>query len=247
VTRNRESAAAFAIIAAAGSGERLGAGGPKALVEVAGRPMLAWSLDALRSAVSVGGIAIAAPPGHEEVVEGLCGAGERVVTGGATRSESVSAALEAVSEDSELIAIHDAARPLLTPELVDCLVGALAADESVAGVIAAAPLTDTVKRAGEGRVIAETVDRSTLWAAQTPQVFRVNALREAIGSGRGDAAGASRAPGVPTDEAMLIETLGGRVLLHDAEVPNIKVTTPADLQLVELLLTNSRRESFRTQ
>jgi len=231
VTRNRDSAAAFAIIAAAGSGERLGAGGPKALVEVAGRPMLAWSLSALRSASSIGGIVVAAPPGFEDAVADLCEPGERVIAGGATRSDSVSAALGLIESDAELVAIQDAARPLVTAELVDALVAALAEDPDAAGVIAASPVPDTLKRAGEGRVIAETVDRSGLWAAQTPQVFRTEALRNAVDGSRNAA----------TDEAMLVEAAGGRVLLHDPGAPNLKVTTPADLHLADLLLSHQGR------
>ncbi|MGZ5374975.1 MAG: 2-C-methyl-D-erythritol 4-phosphate cytidylyltransferase [Solirubrobacterales bacterium] len=210
------------MIAAAGSGERLGAGGPKAFVELAGRPLLEWSLEACRAAGAIDTIVVAAPPGEESRVEGL---GVAVVTGGASRSESVAAALERVETD--LVAIHDAARPLVSAELFDAVLGELAAAERAAGVIAAAPLTDTVKEAGDDRVVQRTVDRSRLWGAQTPQAFRTGALREAI---------SAPDPGGATDEAMLIEAAGGTVLLHDSGVPNLKLTTAEDLRLVELLL-----------
>jgi 2-C-methyl-D-erythritol 4-phosphate cytidylyltransferase len=206
-----------AVIAAAGSGERLGAGGPKAFVPLGGRPMIAWSLDACLACASVTGVVVAVPSGHEHGLEGVV-----AVDGGATRAESVANALAAVT--TEFVAIHDAARPLLTPELLSDLVAALASDPEADAVIAAAPVTDTVKKIDGGR-IEETLDRSQLWGAQTPQVFRTAALRAALDSH--DAA---------TDEAMLIEAAGGTVLIHDAGAPNVKVTTPLDLRVVELLL-----------
>jgi 2-C-methyl-D-erythritol 4-phosphate cytidylyltransferase len=151
--------------------------------------------------------------------------GAEAVTGGKNRAESVSAALERV--ETELVAIHDAARPLVTGELIDALAAALAGAPGVDAVIAAAPLTDTVKEAGgEGRV-ERTLDRTKLWGAQTPQVFRTAALRSALESHGG--AGA-------TDEAMVIEAAGGTVLLHDPGTPNLKVTVPSDLKLAEALL-----------
>lgn len=149
-----------------------------------------------------------------------------MVAGGATRAQSVANALAAV--ETELVAIHDAARPLLTPELVEDLVAALLADPEAAAAIPAAPVTDTVKLASAGEV-ERTLDRSLLWAAQTPQVFRSEALREALAV---DAATRDAA----TDEAMLIERAGGRVLVHPAPAENLKVTTPHDLRVAEMLL-----------
>ncbi|HVD41917.1 MAG TPA: 2-C-methyl-D-erythritol 4-phosphate cytidylyltransferase [Solirubrobacterales bacterium] len=224
-------------MAAAGSGERLGAGGPKAFVPVAGRPLIEWSLDACRACESVRSIVVAAPPGH---VGDLAGHDLGVVPGGATRAESVANALEAVG--TEYVAIHDAARPLLTPELVEALIADLDAATTAAGVIAAAPLTDTVKRAVKNLsgelstttvsnpplAIERTEDRAELWAAQTPQVFRTDALRQALA--------AAERPQEATDEAMLVEWNGGRVLIHPVAEPNLKVTTPLDLRVAELLL-----------
>lgn len=193
--------------------------------------MLEWSLDALRAAPAVGSIVVAAPPGH---VHELGGRGLSVVPGGATRAQSVANALAAVG--TELVAIHDAARPLLTSELVEALVADLEASPEAAGVIAAAPLTDTVKRvAGRCRVVEQTLDRSRLWAAQTPQVFRARALREALTA-------ASR-PEEATDEAMLVEAAGGMVLIHPGAEPNIKVTTPLDLRVAAMLLSAQSRIS----
>jgi 2-C-methyl-D-erythritol 4-phosphate cytidylyltransferase len=203
--------------------------------------MVEWSIEAFRACESVRSIVVAAPPGHEH---DLVGEDLVVIDGGATRSQSVANALETV--ETELVAIHDAARPLLTAELVEELVARLDSDPETAGVIAAAPIIDTVKEAGGGGartsdafvspemtnaslVIAQTLDRSRLWAAQTPQVFRAEALRAAleIDVATRDAA---------TDEAMLIEAAGGTVLIHPTSVQNLKVTTPLDLRVAELLL-----------
>jgi 2-C-methyl-D-erythritol 4-phosphate cytidylyltransferase len=211
------------VIAAAGSGQRLGAGGPKAFVELAGRPLLEWTLEALRGADSIAEVIVAAPPGSETTVSEL---GVLAVAGGEHRSESVAKALELAGE--ELIVVHDAARPLVTPGLIDAVVEELAAEESAAGVIAAAPVTDTIKEgSGEGRV-ERTMDRSRLWAVQTPQAFRAGALREALSD--------QQALADATDEAMLVERRGGAVLIHSAPPENIKVTTPFDLRVAELLL-----------
>lgn len=229
-------ASVTAVIAAAGSGERLGAGGPKAFVPLGGRPMVEWSIAAMRAAAGVRSIVVACPPGH---VHELAGHDLGVVDGGATRSQSVANALAAVG--TELVAIHDAARPLVTAELVEGVVATLLADSEADGAIAATPVTDTIKRAREHLLpfdahrvnkaveVAETVDRGGLWAAQTPQVFRVEALRRAL---EADPAQVE----VATDEAMTIEAAGGRVLIHPAPPENVKVTTPTDLKLAELLL-----------
>jgi 2-C-methyl-D-erythritol 4-phosphate cytidylyltransferase len=197
--------------------------------------MIAWSLDACLGCDAVAGVVVAVPGGHEHGLDGL----ERVVTvdGGSTRAESVANALAAVP--TEYVAIHDAARPLLTPELLTDLVSVLAANPEADAVIAAAPVTDTVKkvrrtfRSPDARnvrhAIVETLDRSELWGAQTPQVFRTAALRAAL-----------EAHEAATDEAMLVEAAGGTVLLHDPGAPNLKVTTPLDLRVAELLLAERR-------
>jgi 2-C-methyl-D-erythritol 4-phosphate cytidylyltransferase len=211
------------VIAAAGSGERLGAGGPKAFIEVAGRPLLEWSLDAFRAAGTVGKIVVAAPPGGESEVTAD---GVVVVAGGEHRSQSVANGLALC--EGEIVVVHDAARPLVTPGLIDAVVEELDAQQSAAGVIAAAPVADTVKRAGSGWEVEETIDRAGLWAVQTPQAFRAEALRDAL-SDADALAGA-------TDDAMLVERRGGRVLIHPSPHENIKVTTPFDLRLAELLL-----------
>jgi 2-C-methyl-D-erythritol 4-phosphate cytidylyltransferase len=192
--------------------------------------MFEWSLNAFRECESVHSIVLAAPPGHGG---DLAGHDLAVVSGGATRAQSVANALEAVG--TGYVAIHDAARPLLTAALVEALVADLDADEDAAGVIAAAPVNDTIKRASRsdsGQVeqlkVAATEDRTRLWRAQTPQVFRTAALREAL-------AAAAR-PDEATDEAMLVEAAGGAVLIHPVAEQNLKVTTPLGLRVAELLL-----------
>jgi 2-C-methyl-D-erythritol 4-phosphate cytidylyltransferase len=211
-------------------------------VPLAGRPMVEWSIEACRAAGSVASIVVACPPGHAHE---LAGDDFDVVEGGATRAHSVVNALRSVA--TELVAIHDAARPLVTPELIEEVIATLAADPDAAGAIAAAPFTDTVKQSDLTRrafdthkgsnarlVIEATVDRERLWAAQTPQVFRVQALRDAL-VGDPDRIAAA------TDEAMLVEAAGGKVLIHPSPAENFKVTTPLDLKLAELLLAGRAR------
>ena len=211
---------AAAVVVAAGSGERLGADQPKALVVVAGRPMLEWSLDALRAA-GITDVVVAAPPGHE-----LPGS----VPGGRTRSESVRNALAAAPADAEAIVVHDAARPLVEPDLFRRSVEALAKAD---GAIAAVPVTDTTKEVGPGGLVLRTLDRSRLWAVQTPQAFRRDALERAL---------AVRAEVLEqaTDDAWLVERAGGRVVIVESTPANFKVTTPHDLHVAELLLSARR-------
>jgi 2-C-methyl-D-erythritol 4-phosphate cytidylyltransferase len=204
-------------------------------VPLVGRPMVEWSIAAFRAA-EVRSIVVACPPGH---VHDLAGGDVGVVDGGATRAESVRNALEAVG--TEVVAIHDAARPLVTPELIERVTATLLADPEAAGAIAAVPVADTLKRATRCNAlfgdktkkalhrVEGTVGRANLWAAQTPQVFHVGGLQEAI-------AGDPERVAAATDEAMLIEAAGGRVLIHPSSAENFKVTTPTDLRVAELLL-----------
>ncbi len=214
---------AVALIVAAGSGERLGAGRPKALVELAGRPLVQWSLDVLQGIAAIEQIVVALPKGAPAPV-GTIG-----VPGGAVRSESVRLALAAAGE-GDLVLVHDAARPLLSADLVEAVLDA-AGREGVDGAIAAAPVTDTIKRAdGEG-VVSETLDRSALWAVQTPQVFRRAVLERALDVPEEVLARA-------TDDAWLVERIGGRVVVVPAPKENLKVTAPLDLTLAEALLAS---------
>jgi 2-C-methyl-D-erythritol 4-phosphate cytidylyltransferase len=180
-------------------------------------------------------IIVAGPPGQQERAGELAAgaAGEtpfEVVPGGEHRSESVALALARVQ--TELVVVHDAARPLVTPELIDACLAALAEDADADAVVAATPVTDTIKQILRGMEVERTLDRSSLWAAQTPQAFRVEALRRALAS--------TELLAQATDDAMLIERIGGKVLLHEASPENIKVTTPRDIQIAEFLLTTER-------
>jgi 2-C-methyl-D-erythritol 4-phosphate cytidylyltransferase len=214
---------AVALIVAAGRGERLGSGEPKALVTVAGKPMLQWSVDALGAVAAVEQIVVALPA---EAV-GEAPAGTLGVAGGAVRSESVRLALAAAGEGDPVI-VHDAARPLAPSELFARALKELE-ESSVDAVVAAAPVSDTIKEAAEdGRTVVRTLDRSRLWAVQTPQVFRRAVLEQALASDELLAAA--------TDDAWLIEQLGGSVRMIDSLAANIKVTNLTDLRLAELLL-----------
>jgi len=215
---------AAALIVAAGTGERLGAGRPKAFVELGGRPMLDWSVEALRAVDGVERIVVALPPG-EQTPEGTIG-----VPGGATRSHSVRAAL-AEAGDAELVVVHDAARPLATPELFARTLEALA--HGVDAAIAATRMTDTVKEAGNAGDVVHTLDRERLWAVQTPQAFRAGLLRRALNVPDEVLAAA-------TDDAWLIERAGGTVRVVESSRENLKVTTPLDLRVAELLLAERR-------
>jgi 2-C-methyl-D-erythritol 4-phosphate cytidylyltransferase len=218
---------AVALIVAAGSGERLGAGRPKALVELAGRPLVQWSIDALRQVQEIERIVLALPPGT------AAPAGVRAVEGGACRSESVRRALDAAGEGDPVL-VHDAARPLVTADLAERVMAALAGEQDADAAIAAAPVTDTVKRVDGAGAVTETLERSELWAVQTPQVFRRAALERALDVSAQELARA-------TDDAWLVEQAGGRVIVVRASEENMKVTVPLDLRIAELLLA-ARRE-----
>jgi 2-C-methyl-D-erythritol 4-phosphate cytidylyltransferase len=209
---------AVAILVAAGSGERLGAGRPKAFVVLAGRPMLEWSLTALRAA-GIEEVVVALPPG-EGAPAGCVG-----VPGGVTRSASVRAALAAVPPGEDVV-VHDAARPLVEPALFTRTLEALAGADCA---IAAARVTDTIKEAGPGGRVERTHDRSRLWAIQTPQAFRRTALERALDVDDAVLAAA-------TDDAWLVERAGGTVRVVESSPANLKVTTPHDLRVAELML-----------
>jgi 2-C-methyl-D-erythritol 4-phosphate cytidylyltransferase len=214
----------LALIVAAGRGERLGAQRPKALVQLAGRPLLQWSLDTFAGVDAIERIVVALPAGTP-APPGVTG-----VDGGAVRSDSVRRALVAAGPGAsgDTVLVHDAARPLVTVELVQRVLAALGADESLDAAIAATPVTDTVKRVRAGSVV-ETLERGELWAVQTPQVFRRAALERALDVPEEVLAQA-------TDDAWLVERAGGRVAVVAAGDQNVKVTTSLDLELAELLL-----------
>jgi len=218
----------WALLVAAGAGERLGIDRPKAFAVLAGRPLLAESLDRLDRCPWVDAIVVAAPPGWEEpailLSEEL--ATTKVVscvTGGATRAESVRAALADVPDEALVVLVHDAARPLVDDAVVERVLGPLS--EGYDGVVPALPVPDTLKRV-EGSSVVETVARDGLVVAQTPQAFRAAAIRRAYAGDLSDA----------TDCASLVERAGGRVAVVEGDPRLLKVTTPEDLALVEALL-----------
>jgi 2-C-methyl-D-erythritol 4-phosphate cytidylyltransferase len=218
---------AVALIVAAGSGERLGADVPKALVRVAGRTLLEWSIDALAAVPELEQIVVALPPGI------AAPAGVNGVEGGAVRSQSVVRALGASGEGDPVL-VHDAARPLVTAALASTVLAALKADDAADAAVAAAPVSDTVKQVLPGsEVVKETLDRRDLWAVQTPQVFRRRALQSALDV-------ADEVLAQATDDAWLIERTGGKVIVVRSSEDNIKVTTPLDLAVAELLLKRRR-------
>ena len=218
----------WAVLAAAGSGDRLGADRPKAFVRLGDRPLLGESLERLDASDWIDAIVVAAPPGWEEpailLAEELgCGKVSACVAGGATRGESVRAALAEVPGDAAVVVVHDAARPLLDDAVVERVVTAL--NEGWDGAVPALPLADTVKRV-DGERVVETLARDDLRAVQTPQAFVAQVLRDAC---RGDVSGAS-------DCASLVEARGGRVKVVDGDPRLLKVTDAADLDRVAALL-----------
>jgi 2-C-methyl-D-erythritol 4-phosphate cytidylyltransferase len=246
----------LALILAAGRGERLGAGQPKALAQLAGKPLLQWSVDVLARVPAIERIVVALPASPQGAgAPGAEGAGARAaqgaivplppavtapeqtigVVGGTVRSQSVRLGLAAAAAGAhggarDLVLIHDAARPLLTASLAEAVVDAVH-EGDLDGAIAAVPVTDTIKRVDSERVIAETLDRSSLWAVQTPQVFRRETLQRALDVSDELLARA-------TDDAWLVERIGGRVAVVEAPRENLKITTPFDLRLAELLLAS---------
>jgi 2-C-methyl-D-erythritol 4-phosphate cytidylyltransferase len=218
----------WAVLAAAGRGERLGSDRPKAFARLAGRPLLAESLERLEGSDWIEFIVIAAPAEWEEpailLAEEL-GAGKvsSVVTGGASRSESVREALAEVADDAAVVLVHDAARPLLPDEVIERVLAPLS--EGWDGVVPGLPVSDTVKRV-EGERVVETLQRGELVAVQTPQAFIASVLRDALA---GEISQAS-------DCASLVEARGGRVRVVDGDQRLLKVTNAEDLAQVEAWL-----------
>ena len=218
----------WAVLAAAGSGDRLGADRPKAFARLGNRPLLAESMERLDASGWIDAIVVAAPPGWEEpailLAEELgCGKVSACVAGGATRGESVRLALAEIPADAAVVLVHDAARPVLDDAVVERVVTALT--DGWDGAVPALPIADTVKRVDGERVI-ETLRRDELRAVQTPQAFLAQVLRDAC---QGDVSGAS-------DCASLVEARGGRVKVVDGDPRLLKVTDAADLDRVAALL-----------
>ena len=221
---------ASVIVVAAGSGTRLARPEPKAFVTIGGRTMLAWSLATIAKLDEVVEAVIAVPAGMEsraraEVVAAKLETPVKISPGGAERQDSVRIALALTSVESDLVLVHDAARPFAPLELWrECLRAA----ERSGGAIAAIPVADTLKRVVDG-AIAATVARAGLWQAQTPQAFRrevlIAAHRRAVDERI-----------VATDDADLVERSGGRVEVIEGSTANIKITTPSDLAITEAII-----------
>ena len=218
----------WAVLVAAGRGERLGSERPKAFAKLAGQPLLAESLVRLEASDWVDAIVIVAPPEWEEPAilladELAVGKARSCVSGGSTRLDSARAGLAEVPEDAAVVLVHDAARPLLPEHVVERVLAPLGPEWD--GAVAALPVPDTLKRADGARVV-ETVERRGLYAAQTPQAFVTPVLRDAL----------ARAGAGTSDCSSAVEAAGGRVCLVEGDATLFKVTTAADLALAENLL-----------
>ena len=246
---------ACAVIAAGGVGSRLGHAGGKQLMEVAGRPLMSWSLRAFDQAQSIGHIVVVCPADRMDEMRATAVEPLGLATpvtfaqAGATRQDSTRAGVAAVPAGFDAVAIHDGARPLVSPEVIDRAVEALYGDgadagasESAAGgaviagepyawdgVVCGQPAVDTLKEVGPAGTIAATPDRARFWTVQTPQVFPVAVMRAAFDA-------AEREGFTGTDDASLVERAGGHVLLLKTPRDNLKATVPEDLPLIVALL-----------
>lgn len=220
-----------AVIVAAGRGTRMGPGVDKLFLEVAGRPVVAHTWQRFNDAACIHEVILVVREGMQSAFAELAAQFKlnkthRFVVGGAERQDSVWNGIEALAPQSEIVAIQDGARPCTTDELIAATVKA--AEESGAAV-AAQPVTDTIKETADGKTISRNVDRAKLWAVQTPQTFRVAVIRRALAE--------VRARGLQvTDDTTACELIGQPVRLVSSVAPNPKVTTPADLPYLEMLL-----------
>jgi 2-C-methyl-D-erythritol 4-phosphate cytidylyltransferase len=212
-----------AVVPAAGSGERLGAGRPKAFVHLGGRTLLERALAGLRDSQAVDAVVVAVPPDRTDEAKLILGGDAVVVAGGPSRTESVRRALAAVGKP-ELVLIHDAARALTPPALIARVVAALR--DGHAAVVPALPIADTIKVVDANGVVVATPDRTGLRVVQTPQGFHTELLLRAYDSSPADV----------TDDAALVENLGARVHVIDGDPMAFKITTAWDLLLAEAVV-----------
>ena len=227
-----------AVILAGGTGDRFGREGGKQLVEIAGKPVLTWSAETLDAVGDVGIIVIVCPEDrHEEYLKRAVDPFPFVTPivvapAGPTRQESAFSGLEYVPEDYEFVVMHDGARPLITPQLVEHTIAIVKGNIDSDGAVVAHPAIDTLKVVENG-VIVGTPDRNVFWNAQTPQVFRAGILRRAHAAALSDGF-------VGTDDSSLIERLGGRVLVVEGPRDNMKLTVPEDYRLLEAAVIKLR-------
>ena len=220
-----------AVIVAAGRGTRMGPNIDKLFLEVAGRPVVAHTWSRLAAAAGVDEVVIVVREGMQSAFAELAadsahGKPWRLVAGGAERQDSVWNGLQALAPDAEIVLIQDGARPCTSEALI---AGTIAAARETGAAVAAQPVTDTIKESADGRLVTRTLDRSRLWAVQTPQTFRVDVIRRALVAVR------ERGLHV-TDDTAACELIGQPVRLVAGGAPNPKVTVPADLPYINLLL-----------
>lgn len=238
VDKNPKTAA---IILAGGTGERFGKEGGKQLVEIGGKPILTWSVEAFDAVGDIGLIVIVCPAERQgeylsKAVDPFSFATPIVVAAaGSTRQESAFSGLELVPEEFEYVVMHDGARPLISADLIAHTIATLKGNIDADGAVVAHPAIDTLKVVENG-VIVGTPDRSVFWNAQTPQAFRAGIYRRAHASALSDGF-------VGTDDSSLIERLGGRVLVVEGKRDNIKLTVPEDY----LMLVAAVRERYLKQ
>jgi 2-C-methyl-D-erythritol 4-phosphate cytidylyltransferase len=223
-----------AIIVAAGKGTRMGPNQGKLFLEVAGRPILAHTWGQFDRTACIAEIILVIRADAEPALARLAGQWSfrkphRFVVGGAERQDSVWNGLQAVSSTTDIVAIQDAARPCTPVALIAATVEAA---RETGAAVAAHPVTDTIKESADGRLVQRTLDRSRLWAVQTPQAFRVEVIRRAIAEAR-------RQGLVFTDDTAACELIGQPVRLVLSDAPNPKVTRPEDLPYIEMLLSKS--------
>lgn len=229
-----------AIILAGGQGERFGRDGGKQLVEISGKPVLTWSAEAFDAVGDIGLIVIVCPEDRQE--EYLQAAIDPfpfvtpvvLAPAGAIRQESAFSGLEYVPEDFEFVILHDGARPLISPDMIEHTINTLKGNLDADGAVVAHPSIDTLKVVENG-VIVGTPDRTVFWNAQTPQVFRAGIYRRAHASALADGF-------VGTDDSSLIERLGGRVLVVEGKRDNIKLTVPEDYMMLAAAVSKAYAE-----
>jgi len=205
------------IIAAGGSGKRMGR--PKQFLPLAGKAVVEWTIEVFRKIKVVGQIVLAVPEDDLERAKNL---GVTVVAGGEERGDSVKNGLKAVAFDTDIVMIHDGARPLITPDIIE---KAISEAKEYGAAVVGVPVKDTIKRVGDDLIIKDTVDRQALWSAQTPQVFKYEIITRAYAK-----------KGSATDDAKLVEDLGIKVKMVMGSYENIKITTPEDLIVAEAIL-----------
>jgi 2-C-methyl-D-erythritol 4-phosphate cytidylyltransferase len=225
-TKNIAKNKVCAIIVAAGDSQRMN-GVDKIMASLGGKPVLAWSIEALQRSPQVDRIVLVNSQKNQGPVQCLVDENNLsnvadICLGGARSQDSVAAGLKVLGE-CEWVIIHDGARPLLTQDLIE---RGLEAARETGAAVAAVPVTDTIKLAGSDQIVIETPPRANLWAVQTPQVFRFAIIKEAY----------EQALGEVTDDAMLVEQTGVKVKLYQGSYDNIKITTPRDLAIAELLI-----------